>query len=151
MGLEYMPCVLKETLRLYPPVWLFSRRALAADRLGDYDVPAGSHIFISPYLLHRNTRFWPDPERFDPDRFAQPQSAARESAAFLAFSAGSRRCAGEYFAFVEMQMHLALLAPLYRLSCVSDTPMDIDPAINLRSKSGIMMAITHRSTGTAAT
>ena len=73
MALEYMPRVLKETLRLYPPVWLFSRRAVGADRLGDYDVPAGSHIFISPWLLHRNTRFWDDPERFDPDRFAGPR------------------------------------------------------------------------------
>jgi cytochrome P450 len=148
MGLEYMPRVLKETLRLYPPVWLFSRRAVEADRFGDFDVPAGTHIFISPYLFHRNTRFWPDPERFDPDRFAEPESEERERTAYIPFSAGSRRCAGEYFSFVEMQMHLAILAPRYRLACVSDAPMDIDPAINLRSKSGIMMKVTHRQPGT---
>lgn len=144
MGLEYMARVLKETLRLYPPVWLFSRRAVGPDRIGGYDVPAGAHIFISPYLLHRNPRFWEDPERFDPDRFAGPQGEAREKAAFIPFSAGARRCAGEYFAFVEMNMHLALLLPRYRLSCVDQAPMDIDPAINLRSRSGIMMAVAHR-------
>jgi len=144
MSLEYMPRVLKETLRLYPPVWLFSRRAVGHDRLGEFDVPAGSQMFISPYLLHRNPRFWDDPERFDPDRFAGPGAEERERTAFIPFSAGSRRCAGEYFSFVEMQMHLALLAPLYRLRCVSTEPMDIDPAINLRSQSAIMMTVARR-------
>jgi cytochrome P450 len=145
MALEYAPRVLKETLRLYPPVWLFTRRAVGADRLGDYDVPAGSHIFISPYLLHRNTRFWADPERFDPQRFAGPGAEALEKSAFIPFSAGSRRCAGEYFSFVEMQMHLAILVPRFSLVPVSAEPMDIDPAINLRSRSGIRMSVTHRA------
>lgn len=145
MALEYMPRVLKETLRLYPPVWLFSRRAVGPDRLGDYDVPAGTHIFISPYLFHRNARLWEDPERFDPERFTGPGAEERERSAFIPFSAGSRRCAGEYFSFVEMQMHLAMLAPLFRLVPVSGEPMGIDPAINLRSQSGIMMTLSHRT------
>jgi cytochrome P450 len=145
MSLEYMPRVLKETLRLYPPVWLFSRRAVRPDRLGEYDVPAGAHIFISPYLFHRNPRYWPDPERFDPERFAAPDAEEKEKLHFIPFSAGSRRCAGEYFSFVEMQVHLAMLAPRFRLQCLSEEPMAIDPAINLRSKSGIMMRISHRT------
>lgn len=145
MSLGYAQQVLKETLRLYPPVWLFSRRAVSADRLGEYDVPAGTHIFLSPYLLHRNPRFWADPERFDPERFAPgPENEERERTAFIPFSSGSRRCAGEYFSFVEMQMHLGILAPRFRLSAVDEAPMDIDPAINLRSKSGIMMRVEHR-------
>jgi cytochrome P450 len=145
MALEYMPRVLKETLRLYPPVWLFSRRAVGPDRLGQYDVPAGAHIFISPYLFHRNPRFWRDPERFDPDRFAEPESEEREKSCYIPFSAGSRRCAGEYFSFVEMQVHLAVLARRYHLACTTDEPMGIDPAINLRSRSGIMMKVTRRA------
>ena len=150
MALEYMPRVLKETLRLYPPVWLFSRRAVGADRLGDYDVPAGTHVFISPYLFHRNARYWPDPERFEPERFAGPGAEEKERLHFIPFSAGSRRCAGEFFSFVEMQVHLAMLAPLYELACVSEAPMPIDPAINLRSLSGIMMRISHRQTDAPA-
>jgi len=145
MALEYMPRVLKEALRLYPPVWLFSRRAVEADRIAGYDVPAGSHIFLSPYLFHRNPRLWRDPERFDPDRFAEPETEEREKNCYIPFSAGSRRCAGEYFSFVEMQMHLAVLARRYHLSCVTDEPMAIDPAINLRSREGIMMRVAHRT------
>ena len=144
MTLEYMPRVLKETLRLYPPVWLFSRRAVAADRIGGFDVPAGAHIFLSPYLLHRNPRLWAEPDRFDPERFAGPAGEALEKHAFIPFSAGSRRCAGEFFSFVEMQMHLARLLPAWTLRCASDAPMAIDPAINLRSRAGIMMNVRPR-------
>ncbi|MBM4196402.1 MAG: cytochrome P450 [Gammaproteobacteria bacterium] len=144
MALQYMPRVLKETLRLYPPVWLFSRRAVGADRLGGYDVPVGAHIFISPYLFHRNRRYWPDPERFDPGRFAAPDADEKEKLHFIPFSAGSRRCAGEYFAFVEMQVHLAMMAPRFELASIDAEPMGIDPAINLRSRSGIVMRIGHR-------
>ena len=115
MDLEYTACVLKETLRLYPPVWLFSRRALKEDRLGDFVVPAGAHIFIAPYFLHRRPELWPDPERFDPDRFDESRSPPVDRYAFIPFSAGARRCIGEYFSFVEMQMHLALLAPRFAL------------------------------------
>ena len=95
MGLDYAACVLKETLRLYPPVWLFSRRALKEDRLGDFVVPAGAHIFIAPYFLHRRPELWPDPERFDPDRFDESRNPPVDRYAFIPFSAGARRCIGE--------------------------------------------------------
>lgn len=149
MSLDLMPRVLKETLRLYPPVWLFSRRAVAADRLDDYVVPAGTHIFISPYLVHRQPHLWPDPERFDPDRFCGPDSAQR-SRAFIPFSAGARRCIGEYFSFVEMQMHLAIMARRFHLHHVAGKPIELDPAVNLRSRHSIMMRIEHRVLKAAA-
>ncbi len=150
MSLEYLPRVLRETLRLYPPVWLFSRRALEADRLGDWDVPAGAHIFISPYLLHRNPSFWPDPERFDPERFSEPAVAERDREAFIPFSSGARRCIGEYFSFVEMQTHLAVMAPRFCLSYEGAAPVPIEPAVNLRSQHGIRMRITPRPRREAA-
>ena len=127
MGLNYTTCVLKETLRLYPPVWLFSRRARADDQLGGQRVPAGAHIFIAPYFLHRRPELWPDPERFDPERFDETRSAPVDRYAFIPFSAGARRCIGDYFSFVEMQMHLALLAPHFALGSAAGRHRDIRP------------------------
>lgn len=151
MALRYLPALLKETLRLYPPVWLFSRRAVAADRLGEFDIPAGAHIFISPYLVHRRPQLWADPEGFHPERFLAPDSEERERNAFIPFSAGARRCIGEHFSYVEMQMHLACLFPRFRLTHVADEPVDIDPAINLRTLRSIHMALSSRPPGSTPT
>jgi len=145
MGLDYAACVLKETLRLYPPVWLFSRRALREDRLGEFRVPAGAHLFIAPYFLHRRPELWPDPERFDPDRFDESRSPPVDRYAFIPFSAGARRCIGEYFSFVEMQMHLALLAPRFALRQQPGQTVLLDPAVNLRTRHSIHLTIQHRS------
>ena len=147
MELEYAACVLKETLRLYPPVWLFSRRALKEDRLGDFVVPAGAHIFIAPYFLHRRPELWPDPERFDPDRFDASRSPPVDRYAFIPFSAGARRCIGEYFSFVEMQMHLALLAPRFTMRGGPGDPApapELEPAVNLRTRHNIHLNLRHR-------
>lgn len=147
MSLDYMSCFLKETLRLYPPVWLFSRRALADDRLGEFQVPRGAHIFIAPYLLHRQPDLWPDPERFDPDRFDETRSPPVDRYAFVPFSAGARRCIGEYFSFVEMQMHLAILLPRFRLRWTADRPVELDPAVNLRTRHSLLMSVARRPGG----
>lgn len=148
MELNYTACVLKETLRLYPPVWLFSRRALKPDRLGEYDVPAGSHIFIAPYFLHRRPELWPDPERFDPGRFDPGQNPPVDRYAFIPFSAGARRCIGEYFSFVEMQMHLALLVPHFALHASpasAPATVELEPAVNLRTRHNIHLNVRPRS------
>ncbi len=151
MELNYTACVLKETLRLYPPVWLFSRRARNDDRLGEYRVPAGAHLFIAPYFLHRRPELWPDPERFDPDRFDETRSAPVDRYAFIPFSAGARRCIGDYFSFVEMQMHLALLAPHFALrlqapdSTDSNQTIELDPAVNLRTRHSIHLTVRQRN------
>lgn len=143
-GLEYCQQILLETLRLYPPVWLFSRRALESDQLGEFAIPAGAQIFICPYFLHRREDYWPDPERFDPDRFASTSGDADPSAAFVPFSAGPRRCIGEFFSLIEMRMHLAILARRFRLEVVPGQPADIEPAVNLRSKQSLRMRLYSR-------
>jgi len=145
MGLGYANRVLRETLRLYPPVWLFSRRAVRPDRLGSWDIPAGAHLFIAPYFLHRRPELWSDPERFDPDRFDESRHPEVDRYAFIPFSAGARRCIGEYFSFVEMQMHLALLAPRFALRGRAGTaPPELEPAVNLRSRASIHLALERR-------
>jgi cytochrome P450 len=145
MELNYTACVLKETLRLYPPVWLFSRRARKEDQLGEFRIPAGAHIFIAPYFLHRRPELWPNPERFDPDRFDESRSPPVDRYAFIPFSAGARRCIGDYFSYVEMQMHLALLAPHFALRLQPDQSIQLDPAVNLRTHHSINLTVQHRT------
>jgi cytochrome P450 len=131
--------VMYETLRLYPPVWLFSRRALQADRLGEYELPANSDIFISPYFLHRRADLWPEPEQFKPQRFEQAESQKHHRTAFIPFSAGPRKCIGDIFATVEIQIHMGTIARHLVLRHVPSQPIKLEPAINLRSKHPIMM------------
>ncbi len=145
--LEQLPFtkrVLNETLRLYPPVWLFSRKAIADDQLGDYHIPAGADILISPYYLHRNEDYWEDPERFDPDRFLDERLPAANKFAFIPFSAGPRRCIGDQFAMIEMQMHFANMTRRFKLRYIPDLPITLEPAINLRTLNNINMSVETR-------
>jgi cytochrome P450 len=106
----YTRQVIDEALRLYPAVWLISRRALQDDRLGDYFVPAGTEVYISPYFIQRHPDLWKAPDRFDPDRFDSARSQDRHPLALLAFSAGPRNCIGEFLSRLEMQIHLMTIA-----------------------------------------
>ena len=142
-SLKYSRQILDETLRLYPPVWLFSRKAIDADELvmgeNKTRVPAGADIFLCPYLMHRDPRFWVDPDQFLPDRFAEDQIKERNKHVYYPFSLGSRRCIGEFFSLVDMQLHLGLLARHIRLRHVPDKAVDIEPHINLRARHSIWM------------
>lgn len=133
--------VLEETLRLYPPVWLFTRRAVEQDEIGGQRIEAGDNVFLSPWVTQRLARYWPGPEAFRPDRFAPDASDDRVEHAFFPFSAGPRRCIGEFFSFVEMRTHLAMLAPRFRLRPVADRPVALEPAINLRTRHNLIMTI----------
>ena len=137
-AMTYTQQVLEETLRLYPPVWLFTRRATDEDELEAYDVRPGMDIYLSPYILHRSENIWPDPDRFDPDRFELTDAPKRDRP-YFPFSLGPRRCLGEYFSFLEMKVHLGLLLPQFRLQRVDDTDPGLELAINLRSKNDILL------------
>ncbi len=137
-AMQYTQQALEETLRLYPPVWLFTRRSHAEDELDDFDVPPGTDIYLSPYILHRTDHYWPEPDRFDPDRFA-PTDKPKKDRPYFPFSLGPRRCLGEYLSFLEMKVHLGLLLPRFRLRLVDDTPPGLELAINLRSARDIFV------------
>jgi enediyne biosynthesis protein E7 len=128
-----------ETLRLYPAVWLISRRALGDDRLGDYFVPAGTEIYISPYFIQRHPDLWQAPDRFNPERFGPGHSQDRHPLAMLAFSAGPRNCIGEFLSRLEMQIHLMTIAKELRLRYVETAPPELDAGVNLRSKNDFIM------------
>lgn len=144
MNMPYVKQVVEEALRLYPPVWMFSRKAINDDQLGDYFVPAGTGIYIAPYFLHRLPEIWPEPEKFDPERFSDEQIKLRHKQAFIPFSAGPRRCIGDFFAIVEMQIHMGMMAREFRLVHVPDKPLELVPDVNLRTRHGIMMRIEKR-------
>jgi cytochrome P450 len=136
----YTRQVIEEAMRLYPPGWLMTRRALKEDRLGDYFVPAGTEIYISPYLIQRHPAYWEDPDRFNPDRFEAGRSGDRHGLTMLPFSAGPRKCIGELFARVEMQIHLMMIAKSLCLRSVDGNRIELDAGVNLRSKHDFIMA-----------
>ena len=135
-AMQYTQQALEEALRLYPPVWLFTRRSHAEDNLEEYDVPSGTDIYLAPFILHRTAHYWPDPDRFDPDRFA-PSDKPKKDRPYFPFSLGPRRCLGEYFSFLEMKVHLGLLLPRFRMQLVDAASPELELAINLRSAKDI--------------
>ena len=165
-GLRYTHQVILETLRLYPPVWILTRRCIHADRLGGYEAPAGTAVFLSPYLVQRNPRYWPDPDAFRPERFAADDSAGAEGAddahgaeqaegagedgssarryAFIPFAAGPRHCIGETLAIYEMALHVYLAARRFRLRRVGTAPMELEARVNLRAREDLLMTVERR-------
>jgi cytochrome P450 len=143
-SLVYTRRVISETLRLYPPVWLLSRRALGSDVLCGYEIPAGANVLLSPYLVHRHPKFWVDPEAFDPDRVESNQEANSAQFARIPFSAGPRHCIGESLALYEMCIHLFRVARCYRLTHTPAPPLELEALINLRSKYPRLMRLERR-------
>lgn len=142
--LSYTKQCIDEALRLYPPVWLFTRKAINDDCLQSYRVPAGTNIFLSPYFTHRDPELWTQPNSFYPEHFVDDGAQLKHKYAFYPFSAGSRRCIGEYFSYVEMQTHMAIMLKLFKLEAVPGQKIELEPAINLRTKYNIYMQISLR-------
>jgi cytochrome P450 len=142
--LKYTIQVVEEALRLYPPVYIVSRRAEKEDEMGGFRIPEKSTVFFSPYILHRDERFWSDPEQFDPDRFSHANKAKIRPYTYLPFIEGPRKCLGYHFAMLESPLILAAVARNFRLRLVPG--QDIQPyfSITLRPKSGIRMILEKR-------
>ncbi len=135
--------VIHETLRLYPPVWMFTRKALKDDVLAGHPVPAGTQILITPYLLHRHPAYWEEPERFDPSRI--PSSGiAPVRGAYIPFSSGPRRCAGDGFALNATVQHLVWASSRYHLDALCPEAPAIEPGVNLRARDPIPLSVTRR-------
>lgn len=141
---KYVRQVVDETLRLYPPGWVLSRRTIEADTLGGYPVAAGTNVLLPLYLLHRHPQFWQAPEKFLPERFAPEHEAQRPRFAYMPFAAGPRHCIGETFALYEMLVHLYKVARRYRLVHVPDRPLDLEAQINLRTRYPLHMRLEAR-------
>jgi cytochrome P450 len=135
----YARKIVEEAMRLYPPGWLLTRRAIKDDQLGEYFVPAGTEIYISPYYIQRHPGLWEAPDRFDPDRFDADVSPNTHPAAMLPFSIGPRNCIGEHLARMEMQIHLIMIGSRLRLRRVDDKPPVLAAGVNLLSAHDVRM------------
>jgi cytochrome P450 len=135
--LRFNKMVVQEAMRLYPPAWVITRSVNEADQIGGYDIPAGSLVFVSPYVTHRHPRYWDDPEGFDPRRFEREPAKG----AYYPFGAGPRQCIGSAFAMMEAELVLATLVQRVRLELAPGAPVELDPSITLRPKNGLLMTV----------
>jgi cytochrome P450 len=143
-SLRYTHQIIFEALRLYPPVWVLSRRCVHADRLVGHPAPAGADVLMSPYVVHRHPQHWPDPEQFRPERFATEALSGTHRYAYIPFSAGPRHCIGETFATYEMAIHIYHAARAFRLRSTRSGPLEMEARINLRVREDLMMSIERR-------
>jgi cytochrome P450 len=142
--LPYARAVIDESLRLYPPAWVLTRRAIEDDVVAGVPVPAGTLLLVSPWLLHRRPACWPDPDRFDPDRF-RPPAGQPEAGAYLPFGAGPRTCIGREIALVETVLVLATLLRSHRVVRPNHDPLPRPQAlVTLRPRGGLPVLLTAR-------
>ena len=135
--------VFDEALRLYPPAWLITRKAIEGGELGGREVPAGSLVIVSPWLLHRHPSLWRAPEEFRPSRFIDDEI---DRSSFLPFGAGPRMCIGRDFAYVEGVLMLARLASRFEVGYPGGAGVPAtDPLVTIRPAGGLRLRITLRA------
>jgi len=139
--LPYTTMVVQEAMRLYPPIYLVLRRALADDEIGGWRIPAGADIALCPYVTHRHPEFWDNPEGFDPERFAAERAGRRHRMAFFPFSGGPRRCIGEGFALLQLPLVVAMVAQRFRLTLLPARPAEVMAAVTLRPRAPMLMRV----------
>lgn len=147
--LPYTEMVLTEAMRLYPPAWTIARRALADHPVREYVLPPHTMVVMSQYVVHHDPRWYPEPERFDPDRWTPEARAARPKFAYFPFGGGPRLCIGEPFAWMEGVLILATLAQRWQARLAPGQRIEPEPLITLRPRNGVRMMLSARPTPTA--
>ncbi len=142
--LIYTRAVVEETLRLYPPVHVFSRQAIEDDEIGGTKIPRGSFVTISSWVLHRHTLFWDNPNAFDPERFVPPRADKVERFAYIPFGAGPRICLGKNLGLMEAVLLLAMIARDWKLQLRENHPVEPLGRMTLRPRNGLPMRVTRR-------
>jgi cytochrome P450 len=143
-ALRYTEQVFAESMRLYPPAWAMGRMSTQPITLGPYTIPSGAHFFFSQYIMGRDPQYFPDPLRFDPDRFTPENKAARAKFTYFPFGGGSRQCIGESFAWMEGVFSIATLAQRWRMIYLGATPPEVQAKITLRPRDPLMMQLIPR-------
>lgn len=140
-NLNYLRMVIDEVLRVYPPAWTTSRTALGEDDILGYPVETGTSVMISPYVIHHNPRYWPEPEVFDPERHTAEMKEGRPKFAYIPFGGGPRNCIGANFAMMELQLVVSMILQRYRVSVLDQDKIEREAMVSIRPKGGINVAI----------
>lgn len=143
--LKYTEAVLKESMRLFPPVWLTGRQAEGDDEIGGVRIPKDSMVFVSPYVTQRSPRYFENPEGFFPERFLDPSIESLPKYAYFPFGGGPRICIGNGFAMMEAKLIIATIAQRFELDLVPGHPVIPEPVVTLRPKHGLKMALRKRT------
>lgn len=136
--------ILYEAMRLYPPVWMISRKAICDDRIGSYRIGHGALVIISPFMLHRHAELWPDPTRFDASRFANGAGRFMRECSYLPFGAGPRTCIGRRFAMQEMTLFLVMLVRRFQFQSLNTEAVHPEALVTLRPASDIRVRLKRR-------
>ena len=139
--LPYTEMVIKESMRLYPPAWIVPRLAVSDFELGGYPIRRNSVLFTSPYTLHRHPRYFPDPERFSPERWTPEWENSLPRYAYFPFGGGPRVCIGNGFAMMETRLVLATILQRSHLRLAAGQQIIPEPVITLRPSHGIQMRV----------
>jgi cytochrome P450 len=139
--LAYTKRIVTESMRLFPPAWIIGRRAISEYQIDRYRLPPRSIVFMSPFVMHRDGRFYEQPERFDPDRWTPAFEATLPKFAYFPFGGGARQCIGEQFAWMEAVLVLATLRQGRRLELDAAQRIVPQPLVTLRSKYGMKMRV----------
>jgi cytochrome P450 len=142
--LPYTRQVIDESMRIYPPIWVYARQAIEDDEIGGYHIPAGSLITLSQFITHRHPEFWEKPEVFNPDNFAPENMVGRPKYAYFPFGGGQRICIGNNFALLEAVLALAVIAQQYRLHLVPGQEIKPKMVGTLRPDQPVMMTLEVR-------
>jgi cytochrome P450 len=143
-ALKYVEMVFAEAMRLYPPAWALGRKAIKGFHLDPYEIAPGSIMLMSPYVMHRDPRYYSEPERFDPDRWRPEAVSQRPKFSYFPFGGGARLCIGERFAWMEGVLLLTCLAQKFNPQLVHGHPVETKAVITLRPKHGMRMILTPR-------
>jgi cytochrome P450 len=140
-ALRYTKMAFDEVLRLFPPLWTYSRTAQADDRLGPYRIPKGTNVMLCAYAVHRNPALWPNPEGFDPERFDPDREPQHDRFAYIPFGGGPRRCLGARFAVLEGTIALAMISQVFRLELLPGQRVAAEPMITLRPDESVRLQL----------
>jgi len=139
--LVYTRMVIDETLRLYPPAWIVTRRAIEDDEIGGYRIPAGSRLMLSPYLTHRRPELWENPEAFEPERFASESTNGSQRYVYYPFGGGPRQCIGNNFALMEATLIVSTVMQRYRLDLIPGQEIKAQPRSTLGPRPGVWVRL----------
>jgi cytochrome P450 len=143
-SLHFAENVIKESMRMYPPAWTLGREATDDVEIGGYPIKKGAQVLMAQWVVQRDPRFWPEPERFRPSRWDEEQTKQLPRCAYFPFGDGPRICIGNNFAMLEAVLLLTTIARHFRLELVAGQTLKLVPSVTMRPRNGIKVVVRER-------